>query len=46
MCGIFKALEEESQGKADIETNLPEWDEWKQYGNEWVRAQWPQAKTR
>lgn len=38
-------MEKESQGKTDTEINLPEWNEWEQYGDEWVKAQWPQAKT-
>lgn len=45
--GIIKALEDEIRNnKTEVNSENPEWDEWEQHGEEWVKAQWPQAKTR
>lgn len=43
--GMLQILNEETQEDKKVAINQPEWDEWKQYGDEWVRAQWQQAKT-
>jgi hypothetical protein len=40
--GCLQVLAEERTGQQTSEN--PEWAEWEQHGQEWVRAQWPRTE--